>query len=109
MNADILIIGGNRKSITYIGVLAGYGYRIAEAHSIEDAYDVLMRETPPAIILETPHAADYIPSLRTLTSGRSNIIVVSGSEVDAYGADVFLQIPFKAEDVLLAVRHGAAQ
>jgi CheY-like chemotaxis protein len=112
MNTEIMIVGNNPKSITYSGVLSGYGYRIAEAHTTGEAYSMLAAGAKPAaVILDLKFAdlGDIIPALRTIGGDDVNIIVVggdSGSAALKRGADVFLHQPIQPEDVLMAVHTG---
>jgi DNA-binding NtrC family response regulator len=116
MKRDILIIGSNHQSAVYSGLLAGYGYHIAEARTAGDGYSLLAGGLKPStVILDLKFAdlRDIIPALRAVGGDNVNIIVVGGDNtVDALamkrGAHVFLHKPVPAETMIHAVQTSIA-
>ncbi|MFN8373739.1 MAG: response regulator [Anaerolineae bacterium] len=109
MNADILVLDNNRKSIAYIAALAGFGYRIAEAHSPQEACDLLsVGDLPYAVIIDLKLADmnEVLPALRREAGSQVPMIVIGGDAQDAYaaGADVVLPKPVELDDLLQIVR-----
>ncbi len=107
MNADILVIDNNRKSIAYIAALAGFGYRVAEVHSPDEALEILSSNGLPSVIIVDLRLTDLdavLPALRQETGAEVPIIAIVGEDVYADGADVVLQKPVEIDDLLDAVR-----
>ncbi len=116
MKPTILIIGNARQSAVYSGLLAGYGYPIAEAHSAGEGCALLAAGFQPStVILDLKFAdlRDIIPALRAISGEQVNIIVVGGdSALDSLtlqrGANVFLHKPVPAEAMIHAVEMSIA-
>jgi CheY-like chemotaxis protein len=108
MKPDILVIDNHRKSITYIATLAGFGYRIAEAHSTDEALDQLQTGAHPSTVivdLKLTDLSQVLPVLRAETKAQMIVIGTDADEAYAAGADVFLPKPVDLDAVLDAVRN----
>jgi CheY-like chemotaxis protein len=116
MKRTILIVGSNHQSMAYSGLLAGYGYHVAEAHTADEGYSLLAAGLQPAaVILDLKFAdlRDIIMALRTIGGDQVNIIVIGGdSAADSitvkHGANRFLHKPVEAEAVIQAVQMPVA-
>lgn len=108
MNADILIVENDRKSIAYVGALAGYGYRIATAHTPQEANLSLAEDQPSAIIVDLKRVdvGAVLFDLRRHAGEHVQIIVIGSDAEEAYagGADLFVPKPATITAVLEAVR-----
>jgi CheY-like chemotaxis protein len=112
MNADILVIDNSRKSIAYIAALSGFGYRIAEARSAQEAYNLLQTDELPRTVIVDLKLADLeevLPALREEAGDAAHMIVISGDEEAAYaaGADVVVAKPVEVHELIHAVRTNA--
>jgi DNA-binding NtrC family response regulator len=116
MKQTVLIIGSNHQRALYSGLLTGYGYHVAEAHTADDGYSLLAAGLQPsAVILDLSLAdlPDIILALRAIGGDTVNIIVIGGdSAADSFtrnrGANRFLHKPVQAEAVLNAVQMPIA-